>query len=116
MNGKDFYENNSIIGGQGHFAPDYEESSRDQDRETQKISQVGHTHDRKGNGEASGEGAVREHEDRPPASFVIYPKEAYCASARSRRIPRVSEACKVSLRVAASVAHRKQMRAERAQH
>ena len=38
---KDFYENDSFIGGQGHFAPDYEKSQGDQDRQIEKISEVG---------------------------------------------------------------------------
>jgi len=34
-------ENDSFIGGQGHFAPDYEKSEGDQDRQTEEISLVG---------------------------------------------------------------------------
>jgi len=116
---KDFYENDSFIGGQGYFAPDNEESTRDKNREVEKISQVGHTgNDRKG-------GAPTE----SSARFFIFPAEAfYKVSGKTKediwtnapvgpfRLPRVSEASKVSLRVAASVAHRKQVRAQRAQN
>jgi hypothetical protein len=113
---QDFYKNNSVIGGQGHFAPDYEEGPRDQDREVEeKISLVGQTgNDRKGDAWEVPETPARSF--RAPTRFYIYPKEAYCASAGSRRLPRVSEASKVSLRVAASVAHRKQVRAQRAHY
>ena len=114
---KDFYENNSFIGRQSHFAPDNEKGSRDQDREVEKISQVGHTgNDRKGDGAAEEHQWFGETTAAPRSGWFIHPKEAYCAAAGSRRVPRVSEASKVSLRIAASVAHRKQVRAERAHH
>ena len=119
---KDFYKNNSFIGGQGYFATDYEESPRDQDREVEKVSQVGHTgNDRKRErvGSPGNVGALV-----PGAHAAAWQKDLQrfleetesFAPARSRRVPRVSEASKVSLRVAASVAHRKQVRAQRAQN
>ena len=124
---KDFYENNSFIGGQGHFAPDNEESARDQDREVEEKIEVGSAHGPK---RAPGEGAARGHKGRHPAQrFYIFPAEAfYRVAGKTKediwtntpvgpfRLPRVSEASKVSLRVAASVAHRKQVRAQRAKH
>ena len=47
-------KNDSFGGRQGDIAPNNEKRSRDQDREAQKISQVGHTNDRKGDAPAPG--------------------------------------------------------------
>jgi len=38
---KDFDENDTFIGGQGHFAPNHEKGEGDKNRQTEKISLVG---------------------------------------------------------------------------
>jgi len=114
---KTIHENDSFIGGQGHFAPDYEEGPRDQDREVEEKIEVGSAHGPK---RAPGEGAAQGQKGRHPAQrfYICKTKEDIWTNTPVGpfRVPRVSEASKVSLRVAASVAHRTQVRAERAQH
>jgi hypothetical protein len=64
-------ENNTDCSGQSDAAPDNEESSRDQDRETEKISQVGREHDdRKGDASAQGTPARSGWFDDPQAKEI----------------------------------------------
>jgi len=105
-------ENHSFIGRQGHFAQDYEKSARDQNREIEKISQVGDPT----NSESGHPGAGTA--DRREARQGVLPHslmEWLAQKTREIGISNRSPASEISFRVARSVAYRAQMRAERAQ-
>jgi len=107
---KDFDENDSFIGRQEYFAPDYEKSQGDQDRQTEKISLVGEL-----TRTETGTRGLQIHKPQAahvPRSFMEWLAE----ETPTIGLPTRSQASQMAFRVASSVAYRKQLRAQRAQH
>jgi len=109
---KTVHENDTFIGRQEHFAPNYETGKGDQDRQTEKISQVGEF-TRSENGMRRRE--TKRGECRAPAHIPKSFMEWLAEETQAIGLPTRSKASEMAFLVARSVAYRKQLRAERAQ-